>query len=64
LRSTVGVEALGLAAEAVHHLGPEDPLGEAGIVVDVGGQHELAARHVGGVAAPASFDDERLEVRP
>ena len=59
----LGVEALGLAAEAVHHLRPEDALGKAGVVVDVGREHELAARNVGGIVATAAFDDQRLEVR-
>ena len=38
-----GAEALGLGPEMGHELRTEDALGEAGIVLDVGGQHQLAA---------------------
>ena len=38
-----------------HQLRALDAIGEAGVVLDVGGDHELAHRHVAG-------DDERLEV--
>ena len=51
-----GAEALGLLAEPRHQLGAHDAVGEAGVVLDVGGEHELAA---GGEA----LDDERREVR-
>ena len=59
----LGGEALRLAAEAVHQLGAQDAFRESGIVVDVGGQHELAAGHVGGIVAAAAFDHQRLQVR-
>src|ERR1044071_3903005 len=50
-----GAEALGLLAHEVHQLRPEDSFGEAGVVLDVGGDGELPARlH--------SFEDERSEV--
>ena len=39
----LGAEALGLLAELHHQLGAEDAVGEAGVVLDVGGEHELAA---------------------
>src|SRR5207249_6520031 len=62
-RGELGAEARRLPPEAVHHLRAEDALGEAGVVVDVGRQHELAAGHVGGILARAALDDQRLEVR-
>src|SRR5207248_2768301 len=47
LRDVVGdelrAEALGLAAEVGHHLGPHDPVGVAGVVLDVAGDHQLSA---------------------
>ena len=42
--------------------GPRMPFGKAGIVVDLGGEHELAARDVGGIVVPAPFDDQGLEL--
>ena len=39
----LGAEALGLLPELHHQLGAEDAVGEAGEVLDVGGEHELAA---------------------
>jgi hypothetical protein len=46
-RDVVGLvdraEALGLSAHALHELRAEDALGEAGVVVDVRRDHELAA---------------------
>ena len=39
----LGAEALGLLAELHHQLGAHDPVGEAGEVLDVGGEHQLAA---------------------
>ena len=50
-----GAEALRLLAHQVHQLRPEDALGEAGIVLDVGGDGELPA----GLHA---LEDERREV--
>ena len=49
-------EALGLRAHLAHQLRAEDAVAEAGVVVDVGGDHELAA----GLEA---LDAERLQVR-
>ena len=37
-------EALRLLPHQLHQLRPEDPFGEAGIVLDVGGDGELPAR--------------------
>jgi len=48
-------EALGLGAEHAHQLRSLDPFGEAGIVFDFRGDHQLAHRHV-------AADDERLKV--
>ena len=43
LEEHAGAEALRLALEALHHLGPGDALGEARVVLDLGREHELAA---------------------
>ena len=51
----LGAEALGLLAELRHELGAEDPVGEAGVVLDVGGEHQLAA-------GADALDDERVQV--
>ena len=50
-----GAEALGLGAELVHHLRPHDPLGVAGVVLDVGRVLQLPA-------PLEALEDERLEV--
>ena len=50
-------EALGLRAERGHQVGALDAVGEARVVLDVRGEHELAAR--GGAR-----EDDRLEVGP
>ena len=39
----LGAEALGLRAELLHQLGPEDAVREAGVVLDVARDHQLAA---------------------
>ena len=39
----LGAEALGLAAEVLHHLRAHDPVGVAGVVLDVARDHQLAA---------------------
>jgi hypothetical protein len=61
LRDVVGdearAEALRLVAELLHHLRPHDPLGVAGVVLDVGGLLEQAAPH-------EAFDHQRVEVGP
>ena len=49
-------EPLGLRAKRLHQLGPHDPVREAGVVLDLGGEHELPAVHVAG-------EDDRGEVR-
>ena len=54
-------EALGLVPEAHHQVGAHDPVGEAGVVLDVGGQHELTAGLVGG-GRRLALDDQRREV--
>ena len=51
----LGAEALGLLAELRHELGAHDPVGEAGVVLDVGREHELAA-------GADALDDERVQV--
>ena len=43
-REELGPEAGRLLAEGLHELGAHDPLDEARVVLDVGGEHELAAR--------------------
>ncbi len=48
-------EALGLGAHVGHQRRAVDTLGEAGEVLDLAGDHQLAAGHEAG-------DDERLEV--
>ncbi len=71
-------ETLGLGLELLHQLGPLDPVGEAGVVLDLGGDGQLAARllaleqevgdvgaaevQAGGVAGGAGADDDDLEV--
>ncbi len=52
----LGAEPLGLLAELRHEIGTEDAVRETRVVLDVGGEHELAA----GLQA---LDDERLQVR-
>ena len=53
----LGAEPLGLAAEVLHHHRPHDAVGIAGVVLDVGGDHQLAA-------PVEALDHERVEVRP
>src|SRR6185312_11951362 len=50
-------EALGLVAEALHHLRPHHALGEAGVVLHVG-------RLLQQPAPREALDDERVEVGP
>ena len=52
----LGAETLGLAPEVLHHLGAEDPLGVAGVVLDVARDHQLPAEG-------DSLDHERVQVR-
>ena len=60
LRDVVGdearAEALGLVAELLHHLRAHDPLGVAGVVLDVRGLLEQPAPQ-------EALDDERVQVR-
>ena len=51
----LGAEALGLAPEVLHHLGPEDAFHVAGVVLDVARDHQLTA-------PLEAFDHERLEI--
>src|SRR5579884_2729985 len=51
----LGAEALGLAAEVGHHLGPHHAVRVAGVVLDVARDHQLAAPR-------EALDHERLEV--
>ena len=48
-------EPLGLAPEVGHHLRAHDPVGVAGVVLDVAGDHQLAA-------PGEALDHERLQV--
>ena len=50
-------EAGGLLADLHHQLGPEDAVGEAGEVLDVGGEHQLPA-------GADALDDDRVQVGP
>ena len=52
----LAAEALGLVAEELHQLRPLDARGEAGVVLHVRGDHQLAERRVAG-------EDDRLQVR-
>ena len=63
LGADLGAEARGLLAEAHHQLGAHDPLGEAGEVLDLGGEHQLAAGLVAG-GRRLALDDQRGEVGP
>jgi hypothetical protein len=58
----LGAEAQRLGTEALHELGPHDALGEAGEVLDLGGEHELAAGLVGG-GRRLALEHQRCEVR-
>ena len=51
----------GLRLHVHHELGAHDPVGKAGKVLDLGGQHELAAGLVA-VGGRFAFDDERRKV--
>src|SRR5581483_8784731 len=53
----LGAKPFGLVAEALHHLGPHDPLREPGVVLDVG---RLLQQSAPGEA----LDHQRLEVCP
>ena len=52
----LGAEALGLLADPHHQLRAEHALGEAGVVLDVGGDHQLAA-------GLKTLDTERVQIR-
>ena len=52
----LGAEALRLLAEALHQLGAQDALGEAGVVLDVGRDHQLTA-------GLETLDTERVQIR-
>jgi hypothetical protein len=53
----LGAEALCLGAELVHQLGAHDAVGEAGVVLDVGGVDERAA------GGDGPLEHERVQVR-
>ena len=63
LGADVRAEPQGLLPEAHHELGAHDPLGEAGEVLDLGGQHQLAAGLVGG-GRRLALDHQGGEVGP
>ena len=50
-----GSEALGLAAELLDDLGTHDAVGEAGVVLDVCGDHQLPSGY-------EALEDERFEL--
>ena len=61
LRDQLGAEARRLLAEVLHQVGPHDPVGKAGVVLDVRRQHQLPT----GLVARArrlTLDDERGQV--
>ena len=58
LREELGTEPLGLGAEVHHQLRSHDPVGEAGVVLDVGGEHQLPAGLIG-CRRRLALDDER-----
>ncbi|MEY2755891.1 MAG: hypothetical protein RJB65_2249 [Actinomycetota bacterium] len=60
LGEELGTETGRLLAHAHHQLGTHDSLGEAGEVLDLGGQHQLSAGLVAR-AARLALDDERGE---
>ena len=62
-REERGAEASRLFAAPHHQLRTHDAVGEAGEVLDLGGQHQLAARLVTR-AARLTLDDQGFEVRP
>ena len=62
LDAQVRAEARGLLAHAHHQVGPGDRLGEAGVVLDVGREHELAAGLVGRGRGLA-FDHDGVQLR-
>ena len=57
VRQELRVEALRLAPEVLHHLGAENPVGVAGIVLDVTRDHQLSA-------PLDALDHERPEICP
>ena len=62
LGEELGAEAGGLLPEAHHELGAHDALGEAGEVLDLGGEHQLAAGLVAGAddGSPSMTSGARL----
>jgi hypothetical protein len=57
----LGAEAGGLGAEGVHQVGAHDPVDETRVVLDLGGEHELAARLVAG-RRRLTLDHQRVQV--
>ncbi len=55
-------KAQGLLEEVLHHVRSGDTLGEAGIVLHVGGEHELSAGDQI-LAECSAWEDQRVEVR-
>ena len=51
----LGAEVTGLQPHLLHEIGPHDAVAKAGIVLDRGGQHQLAA-------LLDTLDDQRLQV--
>ena len=59
----LSAESLGLLTELDHQLRAHDPIGEAGVVLHVGGEHQLATGLVAG-GRRLALDDQRSEVGP
>ncbi len=61
-RQERGTESGGLVAETLHEIGAHDPVDESRVVLDVGGQHQLAALpvHVHGDLLQANDAPTRL----
>ena len=62
-RAQLGLEAQGLGPHHAHELGAHDPVDEAGVVLHVGGQHQLAPGLVAGRGGLA-LDDQGLRAGP
>ena len=61
LGEELGAEASGLLSASHHQIGAHDAVWETGEVLDLGGEHQLAAGLIAG-AAGLAFDHERREV--
>ncbi len=64
LRADPDVEAQGLIAEGLHHHLPVDPLREAGVVLHLGGVHQLSTRDHPAGCRDRPFQHQRFQVGP